>query len=387
MVFESTELFSSAFFAAPFLEPSWGTVSLAIIVCLTVVLRKSKPDSSKQAADGTKRMNSLAESKESLVFVNALPSQPPDGTPSLSNALEPSSFDSGVCYGKFLSLHKPTDNPERCASGEYPYAAHMHGRRRNWEFRIQLTFRESIEGDFFFGAEQDRYYPVGIAERYASGAMISVLKRAATGMYQTHGDDPAATQGECERPEIVFPLWVMDQLIVTMENERPPSLRDPNFSCLGISKTQDRAAMRNALSGLQFSAGCTYTFGFWCVSPFVDGIAWSCKSPFGDLLPPVRLTDLGTHPPAFLTLYALKPKEQWMEADKQDGRHLDSRKVYLWRVAFWSSMYPPTSQRVRELIGEPRGVPCPAPTPRTAEEADEQQQKRKISRSCCSCGF
>jgi len=286
-----------------------------------------------------------------LKLVNAAPCSP-RGAVFQSNSLEECCFDSGVCHGSFVAIHKPTDDPTRIESGEYPYSQHMHGRRRLWEFRIQLRFREAIEGDVYFGCEQDRYYNLGFVERLGSNSVVSLVKGIATGMYQTHGDNPETGSGELERPEIVFPLWVMDQLVITEEGDQAPDICSASFPEMGMKKTDDRQAMRKAIDELKFVPGPTYTFGFWCISQFVDAIGWKVSA--RGVIPEVKLNEVNTHPPCYMTMYALKPRSQWVNCEsKNDHRHLDSRKTYMWRVAFWSSHVPPEKSRCQELTAAP----------------------------------
>lgn len=325
-------------------------MTLALVVCFmpwavrNVVWRKREEPLCQPL-----QRNGRAEPEGRLVFVNAAPCTP-TGVVSFNNAREACSFDSGVCYGSYLCLHKPTSDPEKMASGDYPYGEHMHGRKRLWEFRLQLTFRQDVDGEFYFGAEQDRYYHIAPPQRLVSHAVNMVLKRVATGMYQTHGEDPASSSGEKERPALVFPLWVLDQIIITPAGDTPPDLTDSQFSTFGRIKADNRAAMQKELGALRFERDLTYTFGFWCIAQFIDAIAWSSRSPPGGVPPAVPMADLGTHPPCYITMYALKPKDEWENRrGAADNRHLDSRKIYLWRVALWSSKVPPDPRRAREL--------------------------------------
>lgn len=285
-----------------------------------------------------------------LVLTNASPCGPPAS--SRSDNVEPVSFDSGICHGSWLCVHKPTYEPDRMASGKYPLAEHLHERKRLWEWRLQLRFRDSVSADsVYFGCEQDRYYHVGTVERYISSSVISLLRHAsADNMYQTHGEDPASVHGEAERPTIAFPLWVMDQLIITEEGEEAPKLNDPDFSTYGIIRAQNRKGMQEALNGLEFKPGRTFTFGFWCIAQFVDAIGW--RVPARGVIPEVKLNEIGTHPPIYVTIYLLRPQDQWTDVQgRRDTRHLDSRKIYIWRVSLWSSALPPPLERQKELQG------------------------------------
>lgn len=334
------------------------------------------------AQSAAEELSASTQAKGCCVVANAEPCVP-RGLVSYSNAPKAQPFDSGLCSGSFIMLHRPTDDPKRFLSGDYPYSEHMHGRKRLWEFRVQITPREEVEGDFFIGCEQDQHYPIGRVQRCVGDSVISALRRAAgaKGMHQSHGDDPATTEGECERPEIVFPLWVIDQLIVTPEGAQPPSLTDPNFDKLGQRKTDDRRAMAQTMTSLRFQPGTTYTLGFWCIAQFVDGIAWCSRAPTWGLVPEVTLSELGTHAPCYVTLYALKPRRLWKgKVAANDSRHLDSRKSYLWRTALWSSYMPPKPERMQELVsGGPHEL-------HLASGAPHKGEKLRTKKARCCCG-
>jgi len=313
---------------------------------------------------------------EHIVLVNAAPLRP-KGVRHHSNASQPAHFDSDTCHGSYIMLHKPTADEERMETGDYPHADHMHDRRRLWEFRCQFNFRHKVEGDIYFGCEQDKYVPVSAVERYLGSTVTSMLRRAAKGMYQSHGDDPASTEGECERPGIVFPLWVMDQLIVTPDGDDVPSLVDPDFHTFGMTKSHDRKAMRVQMDNLQMSPGQTYTFSFWCIGQFIDAIHW--KAPSRGLIPETRLNEVGTNPPCYFVMYAFKPKDQWRSVQgSHDNRHLDSRKNYLLRAGFWSSLLPPSPQREKELMAKDHDY---------QEKLVGQGSLRRAARSGCFCGM
>lgn len=327
----------------------------------------------KHAEKGMSRMSEDTSDKEKghLAFVLAEPCGP-SREPFASNSLAPKPFETDVCEGKVLVLHKPTTDPERMKSGNYPYSSHMHGRKRTFEIRIQLRFKDvPRKGKIYFGCELDRFYKIGALELYFGRSINDMIKRCAVGMYQSYGDDPDRVRGELERPCNVYPIWVMDQMILTRAGDALPDLTSDTFSSLGMIKANDRKGMKKALDELEFEAGVTYTFGFWCVSQFVDGINW--KATLGGPLD-ASLSALGTHPPAYLSMYYVKPREEWTDVQgENDQRHLDSRKDYIFRAAFWSSMHPPHQQRVKELTSE-EDVPLSECEPQVAP---------KGARCCC----
>jgi len=239
----------------------------------------------------------------------------------------------------------------------------MHNRRRLWEHRIQFTMKRGVDGPIFFGVEQDRYQKVPWRQRAAAAPVVAALRKAAGGLYQSYGDDPQKTQGEAERPIVAFPLAMMDQFIFTPEGEAPPDLTDPKFPELGALKTNDRAGLRATLRALDFAPGPTFTFGFWCIAQFLDTLQWNA---IRTMLQPLSLLKLGIHPPGFITMYSLKQDDQ----HNPEHRHLDSKKVYLWRVAFWSSHMPPNASRARELMSG-------------SKKRHDEDFGLKKSRACC----
>jgi len=270
----------------------------------------------------------------------------PVGSVGFNNDPSPLLFESDVAHGSVLFLHRPTGDTSSCVSGNYPYGDHMHGRKRLWEFRWQLSFKKEVDGQIFLGLEQDKYVPVTWAQRFVAGNVLRALRSASGGaMYQSYGDNPGETKGERERPVIVFPLSLVDQLIVTPAGETPPSLSDPSFSTFGITKANDRTAFRKAINKVELGLGPTYTFAFWGVSQFCDAIGW--RAPARALLPEVSFLDVGILPPCFFVMYSLKPQGT---NEKRDSRHLDSRKAYSVRMAYWSTLVPPDPARADELM-------------------------------------
>jgi len=304
--------------------------------------------------------------KERISAVLAGPSSPA-GTTLHNNDEAATNFDCGSASGSVLLLHKPTGDWSCNESGNYRYGQqHMHGRKRLWEFRWQLKFKTPVQGDVFIGLEQDRYEPVSWVQRCAASSVLAALRGASGGaMYHSYGDDPSesSSETETERPAVVFLLSLIDQLIVTPEGEQPPSLSDPSFPDYGLTKANDRKAFRTALADLELVPGPTYSFGFWSVSQFCDGIRW--QAPMRGLMPKVNFQDIGIHPPCFFVMYSLKPQA---EDEKSDRRHLDSRKSYYVRLAYWSSLVPPDPLRARELQQPEKRVDLPGKSlPRRSE--------------------
>jgi len=97
------------------------------------------------------------------------------------------------------------------------------------------------------------------------------------------------------------------------------------------------------LENLRFRAGPTYTFCFWGISQYLDNIAWEVIWKIGR----IDFNQFCGKPPVHVVLYELLPAE-----DERDERHLQSRKKYFFRLAFWSSRKPPSRKRKTELLGD-----------------------------------
>lgn len=207
-----------------------------------------------------------------------------------------------------------------------------------------------------------------------SEALNAAVKQVVGGrFYYSPGDDPVKVKGERELPIASMPLWAFDQFIETPEGEEPPSLTDPNFHTLGHLRTANRRAFVELMSKLQPRPGPTYTFGFWGISQLFDALKW-------ELLTPGSSVDFNRFcggPPVHQVLYTLgKPK-----GNGSDQRHLESRKKYYLRFAFWSSQKPPSQRVIRELIPKQSADLKESPS-----RAMSMQRLRKttVLGSCCT---
>eukprot|EP00931_Biecheleriopsis_adriatica_P085835 TRINITY_DN60620_c0_g1_i1.p1 TRINITY_DN60620_c0_g1~~TRINITY_DN60620_c0_g1_i1.p1 ORF type:complete len:379 (+),score=67.23 TRINITY_DN60620_c0_g1_i1:28-1164(+) len=259
------------------------------------------------------------------------------------NPLFPYSFENENCIGKVLPLHRPTLDPSLESSGDYPYAAHFRGRKRLWELRWSFKFKHDVTDRMRFGIELQEYVPVNVATKRLMEMIVGVLRQTVgSEVYHSPGDDPSRVSGALERPVFTMPLFAFDQLIVTPEGEEPPDLTDPSFSELGMKRTDDLAAFTKRLSEMELKAGPVYTVAFWSISQFLDSIKWQIQKivPFR----PVDFNTLCGAPPVNLVLYTIN------DDARGDKRHLQTKKNYYFRLAFWSSLHPPSAKRLRELV-------------------------------------
>merc|ERR1712060_449079 len=166
------------------------------------------------------------------------------------------------------------------------------------------------------------------------------------------GDDPSSGPGPHEKPVFTMPLWAYDQFIVTWEGEQPPDLADPQFGDFGAKRADDRAGFIKDISQLELRAGPTYTFAFWGISQFLDNIKWELRKviPFK----PIDFNLFCGAPPVHIVLYTLRP-------EGEEQRHLQRRKNYYFRLAFWSSRASPDPRKLRQLLPEAEAQPGPGP--------------------------
>jgi len=216
----------------------------------------------------------------------------------------------------------------------------MHGRKRLWEIRLQITLKRAIEGKIFVGVEQDKYHYPGWVQFQLGNTVAATLRRLVGSLHQSPGDDPERSRhlSELERPQLAFPMEMfMDQLDITPDGDTPPDVCSADFPEMGIIKSQDRKAFKRAMSELSLEPGPTYTFGMWAPSQSIDAIKWSAMGK--------DVRNFGIDPPCYFMMYALKPSPPGVK----ETRHLDSRKDYLWHSVFWSTVLPAEINRQREL--------------------------------------
>merc|ERR1740121_715997 len=131
-----------------------------------------------------------------------------------------------------------------------------------------------------------------------------------------------------------------------------------------MTKADNRRGFRNAMQDLKLQPGPTYTFCFWGPSQLADAINWRSQGK--------DFRDYGIFPPCYLAMYALKPNPP----GRTEWRHLDSRKDYFFRAAYWSTLAPPDAHRAQELSAASSKMD-------SAQEKTNNSVKRKVRRECC----
>jgi hypothetical protein len=275
-------------------------------------------------------------------------------------------FETDVCKGRALHIERATWDPAHDVSEKYPFGYVFKDKSIKWEKRIQLNFTHATEGTLRFGIELDAYAPVSVFGKIAMKAVVGALKLiVGNELYHSVGDDPESTVGEAERPVFGMPMWALDRIIETPAGEEPPSLTDPNFLTMGMNR-HDKG-FRERMENIKFRPGPTYTISFSSISSMLDIALWKISGAFRGAT--VDMDLFCGRPPLHVVMYALQPPP----ADSQwDGRHLDSRKHYIFHIAFWSSLRPPPSWRLQQLMPN-------------AKPSKEHGDVTKQSRTCCFC--
>jgi len=290
----------------------------------------------------------------------------------IANPDQPYKNENERCFMKFLPMHRPTWNAALDKSGQYPFSEHFQGRKRLWEMRFQFVFKSDVNEVLRFGIELDEYVPLNAASKRLMNIAVSALRRVVgNDLYHSPGDDTKKSQGPHEKPVFTMPIWAFDQFIVTPEGEEPPDLMDPSFHEFGWKRADDRSDFIREISALKVKAGPTYTFAFWGISQFMDQINWKMTKviPFSS----IDFNLFCGAPPVHLVLYTLA------EDEKGETRHLQSRKNYIFQLAFWSSKCPPKPARMQHLFAQIGGV-------QAASGAANSKPKKNLSAAfaCCS---
>mmetsp|Transcript_32216 Transcript_32216/g.63476 ORF Transcript_32216/g.63476 Transcript_32216/m.63476 type:complete len:392 (+) Transcript_32216:69-1244(+) len=256
----------------------------------------------------------------------------------------PVCFENSYCKTKIMAMHRPTHEPWREETGEFPYAWHLAGRKRLWEIRMQLRFKQAPTGRVYFGLTLGGYTRVSGLARQVQQMLLKACIRVVGDLYHSNGDDPARTSGEVEPPTCVFPLWAVDQFIVSEPGQEPDLVSD--LSGLGRVRTDGLRAYKNDMQSMidNFSTEKVYTFCFWGVSQFLDCMNWEIC---GGILPGIRLdfNRLAGAAPVYTAMYEMPAHDK-----DADPRHLPSKKKYVFHVAMWSQRKPPTDQVLQDLV-------------------------------------
>ncbi|CAJ1430585.1 unnamed protein product [Effrenium voratum] len=258
-----------------------------------------------------------------------------------SNSSHAYSFHNERCSGLFLALHRPTFDKRLDASNNYAYGSYFAGKKRLWELRFQIQVRHPVRGkDLHFAFELEEFVPMNAAQKRTMEVLLAVMRRViADRLYHSIGDDPAVVEGEAEVGLTAFPLWSFDHFL---ESEgTPPDLTDPNLHEVGHMRSGQLQEHKDLMDNVTLMPGKTYTLCFWGPSRFMDMINWTVIGV--PVFTPCDFNLLVGLPPLHMVLYTLD--------DSEEKRHLQSRKKYFFRCAFWSSLKRPSANVVKRYAG------------------------------------
>mmetsp|Transcript_28575 Transcript_28575/g.66203 ORF Transcript_28575/g.66203 Transcript_28575/m.66203 type:complete len:327 (-) Transcript_28575:36-1016(-) len=244
------------------------------------------------------------------------------------------SWNNELCEVKLMAMHRPTHDTERMKANDYPFSWHLQGRKRLWELRLQMRFKETPKEPLFFAVELSRFVEISGITRQAQKALVSACQAIAD-CYHSNGDDPNTLLAgrEAEAPTFAMPLWAFDQFDVSAPGSEPDLAGD--LEGVGMRRTDNSTAYMHALKKAlaELSTDRVYTFCFWGVSQFLDCIRWEVT---GGILPGVTMdfNRLCGQPPVYFSVYALRQ-------EGAEKRHLQSKKRTFFRIAAWSSLHPP----------------------------------------------
>lgn len=289
-------------------------------------------------------------------------------------------FESESCEVLTLAMHRPTHEPWRELTQDYPYSWHFAGRRRLWEVRMQIRFKVKPEGQLYFGMELPEYIPVSSVIRNLQRSMVGACRSImGPGLYHSVGDDPARAKGECELPILAMPMWAIDQFAVSEPGEEPDITAD--CSHVGMKRTDGFKAYVRAMNEMlsDISTEKVYTLLFWGTSQFADVINWTVWGGVPKLW--LDINKFCGSPPLQIAMYDLK------ETGEDEQRHLQSRKRYFMRVALWSENKPPKADSLERRLGGCTDAQAP---PRQEQAAPVRKKSGLLkslgsfSHSCCA---
>ncbi|CAK9031680.1 unnamed protein product, partial [Durusdinium trenchii] len=173
-------------------------------------------------------------------------------------------------------MHRPTHEPWREAAGNYPYAWHLHGRKRLWEIRVQMRLKEVPKSKLYFGIELADCEAASATARQMKAVLIRAVQGVIGDFYYSDGEDPSEVMPgeEVEPSTFVMPLWAFDQFMVSEAGEEPEITGD--LTNVGMLRKDGLKAYAKELQKCinEFSKDKVYTFCIWGISQFLDCIRW-----------------------------------------------------------------------------------------------------------------
>lgn len=257
-------------------------------------------------------------------------------------------IENDLCSAKLVVMHKPTHNLALEKTGQYPFSSHLSGKRRLWEIRVQMRFKQVPKSQLFVGLELGKFVALSTITKQVQKALVGACKGIVGDCYHSNGDNPTRASGEIEPPTFVMPLWAFDQFEVSEPGREPDLASD--LTGRGLLRSDSVKAYIRSLKGEinSFSTDKVYTFCLWGISRYLDFMNWEVI----DLLPGMKLdfNKLCGSPPVTIAIYDIPDLE-----NSADQRHLKSRKRYFFNVAAWSTTKPPKAEVLDALtvVAEP----------------------------------
>jgi len=267
------------------------------------------------------------------------------------DVVQPVSHENDFMKVTAVFIHRPTDCPATIAQGEYPWSEHFHGRKRFWEFRLQIQYRRLP------AAPQSQYFGLELSQpTTAPSAIKSAVRSAILGMlrkgcgdifYVSVGDIPDGSVGEAEQSTVAIPITASDQFHVCPKGDLPPDIAEPlGLAGKGMLRANGRAAYTKALTAKLENLSCdeVYTFGIWGIAQFIDVAQWQMRGAGTSM----EITSIlgGRRIPINGAFYELLPGQT-----PGESRHLDSRKNYWFQGALWSVLQPPNADSLPVVPG------------------------------------
>jgi len=268
---------------------------------------------------------------------------PPQGI-SLANSTKVEVSENEKCICKVLAMHRPTHEPWREKDASYPFGWHLAGRRRLWEIRIQLQFKETPQSQIYFGIMLGKYVPISFLQRQIQKTLVAACRSIVGDFYHSPGDDPSRVNGELEPPTFVMPIWAFDQMVVSDPGEEPDLAED--LEGFGIKRTDGLSKYIKAVQAATdtFSKDKVYTFCFWGVSQFLDCMRWEIC---GGVVPMrMNFNNLCGAPPIYVAMYEMPS----VTKDSKERRHLLSLKKHFFHIAMWSNTSPPPREVLEQFV-------------------------------------
>lgn len=263
------------------------------------------------------------------------------------NSKEAHHFTCDIGSGQAMIWHRPADPADE-------NAAYFKGKKRTWEYRLQIQFSKDIDCTSLWISTNSPVRPDTSAAGRATHTMVAghMMRGCRSSMaVHTLGEDPAGHDPEdVVGSSLRTTMEDSDQHVVTRPGEAAPSLFDPLFPSYGLTKARDRAAWQASFKDLVFRAGETHTFGFWGFARFISLTTWTLTFP---LMPQISVGVINGPPPIIIKLYTIDKSF----GDYRHVRHTPAHMAVMVCFALWSSRFPPPPGMLSKLMA----VKCQRP--------------------------